>query len=119
MIITGKEPQLSEWVLLREGEILFTYLYLVPDPAQTRGLIEPDRTAIAYETVTEPLTLPLLAPMNEVAGRLSIEAAGFALRKHAGGHGLLGGVLLAASVVAIGVVGGAMRRVWRPTSARR
>lgn len=94
MIVKVKEPQKSEWTQLRENQILFTYLHLAPDPEQTRGLIASGCTAIAYETVTDASGhLPLLAPMSEVAGRLAIEAAGAALRRSAGGRGvLLGGV---------------------------
>jgi alanine dehydrogenase len=93
LIVKVKEPQPAEWAQLREGQILFTYLHLAPDPEQTRGLLESGVTAIAYETVTDGHSLPLLAPMSEVAGRLSIEAAAFALRGHSGGSGvLLGGV---------------------------
>jgi len=94
MVVKVKEPQPSEWVQLREGQILFTYLHLAPDPEQTRGLMDSGCTAIAYETVTDGHGgLPLLAPMSEVAGRLSIEAAAAGLRRHAGGRGLLlGGV---------------------------
>jgi alanine dehydrogenase len=106
MIVKVKEPQPSEWVQLREGQILFTYLHLAPDPDQARGLLESGCTAIAYETVTDAKGgLPLLAPMSEVAGRLSIDAAGAALQKHAGGRGvLLGGVpgVPPARVVVIG-----------------
>ncbi len=94
MVMKVKEPQPSEWVQLREGQILFTYLHLAPDPEQARGLMDSGCTAIAYETVTDGRGgLPLLAPMSEVAGRLSIEAAAASLRRHAGGRGLLlGGV---------------------------
>ena len=94
MIVKVKEPQASEWSRLREGQILFTYLHLAPDVAQTNGLLGSGCTAIAYETVTDAHGgLPLLAPMSEVAGRLAIEAAGAALRKSADGMGkLLGGV---------------------------
>jgi alanine dehydrogenase len=94
LIVKVKEPQPGEWAQLRSGQILFTYLHLAADPAQARGLIESGCTAIAYETVTDPRGgLPLLAPMSEVAGRLSIEAAGGALQRHRGGRGLLlGGV---------------------------
>jgi len=94
MIIKVKEPQPREWVQLREGQILFTYLHLAPDPEQARGLLASGCTAVAYETVTDDQGgLPLLAPMSEVAGRLAIEAAGASLRRHAGGRGvLLGGV---------------------------
>jgi len=94
MIVKVKEPQPTEWVQLREGQILFTYLHLAPDPDQAKGLLASGCTAVAYETVTDARGgLPLLAPMSEVAGRLSIEAAGEALKRHAGGRGLLiGGV---------------------------
>lgn len=94
MIVKVKEPQASEWGHLREGQILFTYLHLAADAPQANGLIASGCTAVAYETVTDAKGgLPLLAPMSEVAGRLAIEAAGGALRKHAGGRGvLLGGV---------------------------
>jgi alanine dehydrogenase len=106
MIVKVKEPQASEWSQLREGQILFTYLHLAPDPEQTRGLLASRCTAIAYETVTDARGgLPLLAPMSEVAGRLAIEAAGAALQRHAGGRGvLLGGVpgVPPARVVVIG-----------------
>jgi len=94
MIVKVKEPQPSEWVQLRRGQLLFTYLHLAPDPEQAKGLIASGCTAIAYETVTDDrATLPLLAPMSEVAGRLAIEAAGQAMRRSEGGAGiLLGGV---------------------------
>lgn len=106
LIVKVKEPQPSEWTRLREGQILFTYLHLAVDPEQAAGLLRSGCTAIAYETVTDGKgALPLLAPMSEVAGRLSIEAAGAALKKTAGGRGLLlGGVpgVAAARVVVIG-----------------
>jgi alanine dehydrogenase len=94
MIVKVKEPQPSEWVQLRPGQLLFTYLHLAPDPEQAKGLIASGCTAIAYETVTDDRgSLPLLAPMSEVAGRLAIEAAGQAMRRSEGGAGiLLGGV---------------------------
>jgi alanine dehydrogenase len=89
-----KEPQPAEWVQLRSGQILFTYLHLAADAAQARGLMASGVTAVAYETVTDADGhLPLLAPMSEVAGRLSIQAAATALQKPNGGRGvLLGGV---------------------------
>jgi alanine dehydrogenase len=105
MIVKVKEPQPSEWVMLRPDQILFTYLHLAPDPEQARGLMRSGCTAIAYETIVDERGgLPLLAPMSEVAGRLSIEAAGAALRRHAGGPGiLLGGVPgVSASRVVVG-----------------
>jgi len=94
MIVKVKEPQSNEWVQLREGQILYTYLHLAPDPEQTRGLLASGCTAIAYETVTDTSGgLPLLAPMSEVAGRLSIQASATALQKSNGGRGvLLGGI---------------------------
>jgi len=94
MIIKVKEPQPNECGMLREGQILYTYLHLAPDPEQTRGLVESGCTAIAYETVTDRHGgLPLLAPMSEVAGRMSIQAGAHALERAQGGSGvLLGGV---------------------------
>jgi alanine dehydrogenase len=94
MIVKVKEPQPGEWTQLREGQILYTYLHLAPDPEQTKGLLASGVTAIAYETVTDDRGgLPLLAPMSEVAGRLSIQAGATALQKANGGRGLLlGGV---------------------------
>src|SRR5215213_11061872 len=90
MVVKVKEPQPVEWRQLRENQILFTYLHLAPDTAQTKGLLASGCTAIAYETVTDAHGgLPLLAPMSEVAGRLAIEAAGETLLKHNGGMGLL------------------------------
>jgi alanine dehydrogenase len=106
MVVKVKEPQPQEWVQLRPGQILFTYLHLAADRSQTEGLVASGCTAVAYETVTDARGgLPLLAPMSEVAGRLAIEAAAFSLRKPAGGRGLLlGGVpgVPAARVVVIG-----------------
>jgi alanine dehydrogenase len=106
MIVKVKEPQPSEWVQLREGQILYTYLHLAPDPEQARGLVDSGVTAIAYETVTDDNgALPLLAPMSEVAGRLAIQAGATALQKANGGRGiLLGGVpgVLPAKVAVIG-----------------
>jgi alanine dehydrogenase len=94
MIVKVKEPQPTEWPNLHDGQILFTYLHLAPDREQTEGLLRSGCTAVAYETVTDERGgLPLLAPMSEVAGRLSVEAAGAALRRSVGGRGvLLGGV---------------------------
>jgi alanine dehydrogenase len=94
MVVKVKEPQPKEWAQLRSGQILFTYLHLAADAAQARGLMASGVTAIAYETVTDAHDgLPLLAPMSEVAGRLSIQAAATALQKPNGGRGvLLGGV---------------------------
>ena len=106
MIVKVKEPQAGERKQLRDGQILFTYLHLAPDPDQAKDLVESGATCIAYETVTSSLgTLPLLAPMSEVAGRLSIQAGAYFLEKAHGGLGtLLGGVpgVDPAKVVVIG-----------------
>ncbi|MEW9615555.1 alanine dehydrogenase [Shinella sp. S4-D37] len=106
MVVKVKEPQPAEWAQLRDGQILYTYLHLAPDPDQTKGLLASGVTAIAYETVTDERGgLPLLAPMSEVAGRLSIQAGATALQKANGGRGiLLGGVpgVLPAKVAIIG-----------------
>ncbi|PKP76891.1 MAG: alanine dehydrogenase [Alphaproteobacteria bacterium HGW-Alphaproteobacteria-3] len=106
MVVKVKEPQPSEWKLLRENQILFTYLHLAPDPEQARGLMESGCIAIAYETVTDARGgLPLLAPMSEVAGRMSIQAGAHCLEIAQGGRGmLLGGVpgVPAAKVVILG-----------------
>ncbi len=107
MIVKVKEPQSTEWVQLRPGQILFTYLHLAPDPDQTRGLLESGCTAVAYETVTDDAGgLPLLAPMSEVAGRLSIDAAGRALQRHAGGRGILIGGVPGVPPARVVVIGG-------------
>ena len=94
MIVKVKEPLQEEYGLFHEGQILYTYLHLAPDPAQTQDLVTSGATCIAYETVTSPSGgLPLLAPMSEVAGRMSIQAGGHCLEEAHGGQGiLLGGV---------------------------
>jgi alanine dehydrogenase len=94
MIVKIKEPQPAECKRLRPGQLLFTYLHLAPDATQTKLLVESDAIAIAYETVTDAAGgLPLLAPMSEVAGRMSIQAGATCLQKCSGGSGLLlGGV---------------------------
>jgi alanine dehydrogenase len=101
-----KEPQTDERAMLRSGQILYTYLHLAPDPEQTRDLIASGATCIAYETVTDDSGgLPLLKPMSQVAGRMSIQAGATALEKANGGRGvLLGGVpgVLPAKVAVIG-----------------
>jgi alanine dehydrogenase len=106
LIVKVKEPQLSECRMLREGQVLFTYLHLAADPAQAKALIESGVTAIAYETVTAPDgSLPLLTPMSEVAGRMSVQVAATCLQKANGGSGvLLGGVpgVPAAKVIVLG-----------------
>ena len=106
MVVKVKEPLAVERAMLREGQVLFTYLHLAPDPEQTEDLVKSKAVCIAYETVTSPSGgLPLLAPMSEVAGRLAVQAAAHALEKINGGKGiLLGGVpgVLPAKVVIIG-----------------
>ncbi|WP_126173433.1 alanine dehydrogenase [Altericroceibacterium xinjiangense] len=106
MIVKVKEPQPQERAMLREGQILYTYLHLAPDAEQTADLIKSGVTAIAYETVTGPGgTLPLLKPMSQVAGRMSVQAGATALEKVHGGRGvLLGGVpgVMPGKVVVIG-----------------
>ena len=94
MIVKVKEPQPAECAMLRQGQVLFTYLHLAPDPLQAEGLLQSGCTAIAYETITDDRGgLPLLAPMGEVAGRMSIQVGAVALQKTSGGRGvLLGGV---------------------------
>jgi alanine dehydrogenase len=94
MIIKVKEPQDSEFPLLKEGQILFCYLHLAPDPEQTRHLLEKRVVGIAYETVTDELgRLPLLVPMSEIAGRIAVQAGAAALQMVHGGRGvLLGGI---------------------------
>jgi alanine dehydrogenase len=117
MVVKVKEPQPEERARLRAGQILFTYLHLAPDPAQTRDLLDTGVTAIAYETVTDAQGgLPLLAPMSEVAGRLAPQVGAWALQKANGGRGvLLGGVpgVGPAEVVVIGggVVGTQAARI--------
>ena len=94
MIVKVKEPQPVERARLREGQVLFTYLHLAPDPDQTRDLLASGATCIAYETVTDAGGgLPLLAPMSEVAGRLAPQVGAWTLQKANGGRGvLMGGV---------------------------
>ncbi|MBL8328061.1 MAG: alanine dehydrogenase [Rubrivivax sp.] len=111
MLVKVKEPQPQEIAMLREGQLLFTYLHLAPDRAQTLGLLASGCTAIAYETITDAQgRLPLLAPMSEVAGRMAVQVGAVALQKANGGRGvLLGGVPGVApgrvAVIGAGVVG--------------
>ena len=106
MVVKVKEPLANEYSQLRDGQLLFTYLHLAPDEAQTKGLMESGCIAVAYETVTNVHGgLPLLAPMSEVAGRMSVQVGAHCLEKEQGGSGmLLGGVpgVAAAKVVIIG-----------------
>jgi len=106
MIVKVKEPQPGEIAMLRPGQVLFTYLHLAADRAQTEGLMASGATCIAYETVTDPRGgLPLLSPMSEVAGRMSVQVGAHYLEKEQGGAGiLLGGVpgVAAGRVVVLG-----------------
>ena len=111
MIVKVKEPQPQECAMLREGQILYTYLHLAPDPEQTKALVKSGAICIAYETITGAGGgLPLLAPMSEVAGRMSVQAGAAHLEKSKGGMGvLLGGVpgvpAAHVAIIGAGVVG--------------
>ena len=90
LILKVKEPTKVEYTKLKPGQVLFCYLHLAPDPAQTKGLLEADCIAFAYETVTDNYgRLPLLRPMSEIAGRISIQAGAHSLEKHSFGSGVL------------------------------
>lgn len=107
MVVKVKEPQPVEYRRLRENQILFTYLHLAPDVEQTRGLMDAGCIAIAYETVTGVHGgLPLLSPMSEVAGRLSVQAGAAALENVAGGAGVLLGGVPGVPPAKVTVVGG-------------
>ncbi len=109
MIVKVKEPQAVERAMLREGQILFTYLHLAPDLAQTQDLIDSKAVCIAYETVTDANGgLPLLAPMSEVAGRMAIQAGAQALEKSNQGCGMLLGGVPGVEPAKVVVVGGGM-----------
>ena len=109
MIVKVKEPQAVERAMLREGQILFTYLHLAPDLAQTEDLIKSKAVCIAYETVTDNLGgLPLLAPMSEVAGRMSIQAGAQALEKSNAGRGMLLGGGPGVEPAKVVIIGGGM-----------
>ena len=107
MIIKVKEPQESEFPHLREGQIIFGYFHLAPDPVQTQHLIEKKVVAIAYETVVDNRgRLPLLIPMSEIAGRISIQVGATALQMNQGGKGLLLGGVPGVSPANVVVIGG-------------
>lgn len=107
MIVKVKEPQSVERKMLREGQLLFTYLHLAPDPDQTHDLLESGCTAIAYETVTDDRGgLPLLAPMSEVAGRLAPQVGAWTLQKANGGRGVLMGGVPGVGPAKVLVIGG-------------
>jgi alanine dehydrogenase len=107
MIVKVKEPQPGERKMLRENQILFTYLHLAPDEAQTRDLLASGCTAIAYETVTDRNgALPLLAPMSEVAGKLAPQVGSWTLQKANGGRGVLMGGVPGVGPAKVVVIGG-------------
>ncbi len=107
MIVKVKEPQAVERKMLREGQLLFTYLHLAPDPDQTHDLLASGCTAIAYETVTDAAGgLPLLAPMSEVAGRLAPQVGSWTLQKANGGRGVLMGGVPGVGPAKVAVIGG-------------
>jgi alanine dehydrogenase len=107
LVVKVKEPQGPERARLRPGQALFTYLHLAPDPDQTHDLLSSGAICIAYETVTAPGGgLPLLAPMSEVAGRMSIQAAAHALEKSSGGLGVLLGGAVGVEPASVVVLGG-------------
>jgi alanine dehydrogenase len=107
MIVKVKEPQAAERKMLREGQLLFTYLHLAPDPEQTKDLLASGCTAIAYETVTDRNGgLPLLAPMSEVAGRLAPQVGAWTLQKANGGRGVLMGGVPGVGPARVMVIGG-------------
>ncbi len=109
LLLKVKEPTASEYGRLREGQVLFTYLHLAADEPLTRALVESGTTAIAYETVeTDDRELPLLAPMSEVAGRLSAQAGAYFLEKPVGGRGLLLGGVAGVPPGKVVVIGGGM-----------
>ncbi|WP_300032402.1 alanine dehydrogenase [uncultured Roseobacter sp.] len=107
MIVKVKEPQAAERKMLREGQVLFTYLHLAPDPEQTQDLLASGATCIAYETVTDDRGgLPLLAPMSEVAGRLAPQVGAWTLQKANGGRGVLMGGVPGVGPARVVVIGG-------------
>ena len=107
MIVKVKEPQAGERKMLREGQVLFTYLHLAPDPEQTMDLLDSGATCIAYETVTDDRGgLPLLAPMSEVAGRLAPQVGAWTLQKANGGRGVLMGGVPGVGPAKVVVIGG-------------
>jgi alanine dehydrogenase len=107
LVVKVKEPQPEEISRLRAGQVLFTYLHLAPDAAQTAGLVESAATCIAYETVEDARgRLPLLAPMSEIAGKIATQAGAFMLEKPLGGRGLLLGGVPGVAAGKVMVIGG-------------
>jgi alanine dehydrogenase len=112
LIVKVKEPQPNECAMLREGQTIFTYLHLAPDPEQTKALMASGVTAIAYETVTSARGgLPLLAPMSEVAGRMAIQAGAHCLEMEQGGRGMLLGGVAGVAPAKVVVLGGGVAGV--------
>ena len=112
LIVKVKEPQAAERAMLRQGQTLFTYLHLAPDPHQARELMHSGVTAIAYETVTGANGgLPLLSPMSEVAGRMSIQAGAHCLEMEQGGRGMLLGGSAGVAPANVVVIGGGVSGV--------
>ncbi len=112
MIVKVKEPQPQEIAMLEPRHILFTYLHLAPDPDQAKGLIESKATCIAYETVTaKDGSLPLLKPMSEVAGRMSIQVGAHYLEKEQGGRGVLLGGVPGVAPAKVAILGGGVSGV--------
>jgi alanine dehydrogenase len=107
MVVKVKEPLTTERAMLREGQILYTYLHLAPDPDQTRDLVRSGAICIAYETVTDAQGgLPLLKPMSQVAGGMSVQAGATALEKAHGGRGVLLGGVPGVAPAKVAVIGG-------------
>jgi len=107
MVVKVKEPLAPEIAMLRKGQLLFTYLHLAADKKQTEGLMASGCTAIAYETVTaDDGSLPLLAPMSEVAGRMAVQVGAHCLEKEQGGRGMLLGGIPGVGVADVVVIGG-------------
>jgi alanine dehydrogenase len=116
MVVKVKEPQAVERRTLREGQILYTYLHLAPDPEQTRELVDSGAVCIAYGTVTDRNGgLPLLKPMSRVAGRMSIQAGANTLEKAHGGRGVLLGGLPGVKPAKVVAIGDAVRRSASPS----
>jgi alanine dehydrogenase len=107
MIVKVKEPQAVEIAMLEPRHLLFTYLHLAPDPEQTKGLMKSGATCIAYETVTSNSgALPLLKPMSEVAGRMSVQVGAHYLEKEQGGRGVLLGGVPGVAPAKVAILGG-------------
>src|SRR5207244_11850617 len=106
LVVKVKEPQAAECSLLRPGQVLFTYLHLAANRALTEALLKSGVTALAYETIEVNHRLPLLEPMSEIAGRMSILVGGYFLAKHFGGSGQLARGVPGVLPVVVGVLGG-------------